>query len=84
ETHYAQSLALRSAPSGALVWDAVVTAYDFDRDVQRTAGAALPGGLASGTAGTISRLDGTGWTTGDLRARWRPFGADDARTLTFG
>ncbi len=83
ERHYGQSLALRSGPS-AFAWDAVVTSYDFDKDVQRTAATALPGGLAQGTAGTISRLDGTGWTTGDARAAWRPFGAGDERVLSFG
>lgn len=84
ETHYGQSLSLKSAPDRAFAWDAVVTSYDYDKDIQRTASTALPGGFASGTAGTISRLDGTGWVTGDVRARWRPFGAEDERTLTFG
>ena len=84
ETHYGQSLGLRSAPGGAFTWDAVVTAYDFDQDVQRTASTALPGGLAAGTAGIISKLDGTGWTTGDARAAWRPFGAADQGIITFG
>ncbi len=83
ERHYGQSLALRSGP-GVFAWDAVITAYDYDKDIQRTAGAALPGGFASGTAGTISRLDGTGWTTADIRGAWRPFGMGDGRVLTFG
>jgi iron complex outermembrane receptor protein len=83
ERHYGQSLSLRSGP-GVFAWDAVVTAYDFGKDIQRTAGAALPGGFSQGTAGTISRLDGTGWTIADVRGAWRPFGPGDERVLTFG
>ncbi len=83
ERHYGQSLSLASAPTGTFTWKAILTNYDFDKDEQRTAATALPSGLAQGTAGTISRLDGTGWTTADADATWKPFGQRDV-VLSFG
>lgn len=84
ETHYAQSLELRSSDSGRFVWQAVATGYDYARDIQRNPSAALPAGGAKDAAGVISRLDGTGWATLDLQGQWRPARRRDGATLTFG
>jgi iron complex outermembrane receptor protein len=84
ESHVAQSLTLRSAQDRNFSWEAVASTYNYLTDTQRGPTTALPGGAAGGTAGTISRLDGTGWQTLDVRAAWRPFGADGGQTLTFG
>ena len=59
---------------GEVEWRAIASLYDFDRDVQRIPSAALPA-APQGGAGSIVRLDGTGWRTLDLSAaaRWRRF-----------
>ncbi len=63
-------------------WLVIGTRYAVDRDEQRIATTALPA-AATGGAGTITRLNGTGWTTLDAKAVWR---SDDAGTnaLSFG
>ena len=63
-------------------WQVIGTRYAIDRDEQRIATTALPAAASSG-AGTITRLNGTGWTTLDAKAVWR---SDDAGTnaLSFG
>ena len=84
EDHVSQALALRSAPDRLFSWEAIATTYDYLTDTQRSPTTALPGGFAGGTPGTISRLDGTGWRTLDLRAAWKPFGAASAHAFSFG
>ncbi|NIJ08225.1 iron complex outermembrane receptor protein [Sphingomonas vulcanisoli] len=49
---------------GALNWRIVATRFRFDHDSQRTPTGALPSAFTGG-AGTITRLDGTGWETFD-------------------
>lgn len=63
-------------------WQVIGTRYAIGRDEQRIATTALPA-ATSGGAGTITRLNGTGWTTLDAKAVWR---SDDAGTnaLSFG
>jgi iron complex outermembrane receptor protein len=84
ENHIAQSLTVRSAANPLFSWEVVGSVYDYLTDTQRSPSTALPGGFAGNTAGTISRLDGTGWQTLDARAAWKPFGAGSAHALTFG
>lgn len=80
ERHWMQSLTIGSHAGGVFDWEAVATAYDFAVDRQRTPTTALPGGFTGG-AGTISVLDGTGWTTLDLKGVWRP---GEAHAISFG
>jgi iron complex outermembrane receptor protein len=54
----------------AIDWQVIGTRYIFDHDTQRTPTVALPAATAGG-AGTITKLDGTGWWTGDAKAIWR-------------
>ena len=61
-------------------WSVIATAYSFDRDRQRIPSTALPG-AGRGGAGSIVRLDGTGWRTLDLKGAWQA-GPDHA--LAFG
>ena len=72
ERHWLHSLAADGA-SGAVTWQAIGTVYDFAHDVQRTPTALLPAARTSG-AGTITRLDGTGWVTIDGKVSWRTAG----------
>jgi iron complex outermembrane receptor protein len=71
ERHW--SHALSATGSGAVDWQVIGTLYDYAHDVQRSPTTALPAATAGG-AGTITRLDGTGWATLDAKAS-RAFGA---------
>jgi iron complex outermembrane receptor protein len=81
QRHWSHALSA-TGTSKRFDWQVIGTRYVIDRDEQRIATTALPG-AASGGAGTITRLNGTGWTTLDAKAVWR---SDDAGTneLSFG
>jgi iron complex outermembrane receptor protein len=81
ERHWAHSLSL-DGDSGRLDWQLVATLYDFGRDVQRIPTIALPG-VGAGGAGTITRLDGTGWKTLDAKGAWHS-DATGTHILSFG
>ncbi len=80
QSQLAQGLTLKSAPGGDFQWEMIATRYDYLNDKQRVPTAALPGAFTAG-AGTINRLNGTGWTTLDANAVWR--GVDD-HEISFG
>lgn len=69
ERHWSHSLSATGS-GGAVDWQVIGTLYDFAHDEQRIPTTALPA-AASGGAGTITRLDGTGWRTLDARLAWR-------------
>lgn len=79
ERHWSHSLSA-TGTRGRVDWQVIGTLYDFGKDIQRMPTAALPAAAAGG-AGTITRLDGTGWQTLDAKAAWR---SDAAATHTFG
>ncbi len=79
QRHWSHSLSA-SGTAGRFDWQVIGTLYDFAHDEQRTPGTALPG-AARGGAGTITRLDGTGWQTLDARLSWR---AGDAHRIGLG
>lgn len=45
-------------------WEAVASRYDYRRDLQHDAGAALP----AGGPGSVADMGGSGWSTADLRS----------------
>ncbi|HEY0300275.1 MAG TPA: TonB-dependent receptor, partial [Rhizomicrobium sp.] len=69
QSHMMHALALKSAGGGAWEWEAVASLYDFAADKQRMPGVAVPA-ARSGGAGTITRMDGTGWYTLDAKGLW--------------
>ncbi|GAA0312321.1 TonB-dependent receptor [Sphingomonas oligophenolica] len=81
ERHWSHALSA-TGTSGRFDWQVIGTLYDFDHDEQRIPTTALPG-AQSGGAGTITRLDGTGWKTLDAKGAWT---SDDAAThrVSFG
>lgn len=79
QTHLAQALALRST-GGDFRWEVIATDYAYLADEQRVPTTALPDALKGG-AGTINRLEGTGWYTLDAKVIWQT--AKD-NTLSFG
>jgi iron complex outermembrane receptor protein len=81
ERHWSHSLSATGA-GGRFDWQVIGTLYDFDHDVQRTPTGTLPAAEPGGP-GTITRLDGTGWTTLDAKGVWRS-GADATHSISFG
>jgi len=71
QEHTAQSLSLKSNMQREWDWEAVVSNMRFGLDTTRVPTAALPA-AESGGAGTIQALNGTGWSTADLKGIWRP------------
>lgn len=80
EQQLAQGLSLSSHTGGVFDFDLTATTFDYLKSRQRIAGTALPSASAGG-AGTLARLDGTGWHTLDANGKWRP---NEAHTVTFG
>ncbi len=66
-------------------WDGelIFTRYDFLNDIQRSS-AGVGAGATLRSNGLIARLDGTGWTTLDAKAIWRPTGPGGAHEVSFG
>jgi len=69
QRHWSHSLTA-SGSDGVFDWQLIGTLFDYDKDVQRTPTTAPPSAL-SGGAGTIQRLDGTGWRTFDANGGLR-------------
>lgn len=80
QTQLAQALTLKSAPDGDFAWELVASDYDYLNDKQRTPTAALPGAFTGG-AGTVNRMNGTGWYTLDADGVWRGWSGHE---LSFG
>jgi len=72
QTQLAQGVTLASAPDGDFAWELIATRYDYLNDKQRVPTAALPAGFTGG-AGTVNRMNGTGWYTLDASGVWRGF-----------
>jgi iron complex outermembrane receptor protein len=72
QSQLAQGLTLASAPGGDFAWEILASRYDYLNDKQRVPTAALPGAFTSG-AGTVNRMNGTGWYTLDANGVWRGF-----------
>jgi iron complex outermembrane receptor protein len=79
ERHWMHALTVEGSAAG-FEWRAIGSLYDYAKDVQRIPSGALPAAAAGG-AGSIVRMDGTGWRTLDLDARRRglAFGAHHDR-----
>lgn len=74
--HWMHGLSVKSNTRGVWDWEAVVSTYNQNKDISRSAsntgtdsglGAARPGGQ-------VTFADGTGWRNLDLRGEWRPDG----------
>jgi|KBSMisStandDraft_5_1062788.scaffolds.fasta_scaffold11573_5 iron complex outermembrane receptor protein len=83
EDHVMQTLSLKSSTNGTWDWEGVLSSYHYDKSVKRMPTDALPVAQTGG-AGTIEYMDGTGWTTLDLRGIWRPQGASGDHHVSFG
>ncbi|WP_426191171.1 TonB-dependent receptor [Massilia sp. DWR3-1-1] len=84
--HLMQGLSVKSNTRGVFDWEVAASAYDYRRDILRAPTVALPA-AASGGAGRITDMDGTGWHNLNLRGTWRPFGiarGAGAQVIDFG
>jgi iron complex outermembrane receptor protein len=66
ERHWMHALSLEETGS-RIYWSLVGSLYDYAKDDQRIPSVALPSAASSG-AGSIVRMNGTGWRTLDLHA----------------
>ena len=80
QTQLAQGLKLASDPKGDFAWEVIVSRFDYLTDKQRVPTAALPGAFTAG-AGTVNRLNGTGWSTYDANGVWRGW---EGHEISFG
>lgn len=79
EAHLMNALSLKSSTDSSWDGEANVSWYDISKDTQRSANSGQSG------AGKITRQDGSGWQTIDLKADWRPDGNRGSRhQLRFG
>ena len=84
ETHMMNALSLKSDTKGNWDGELVVTRYDFLEDIQRSSAGVAASGLTLKPNGFVARLDGTSWTTLDLKGIWRPAGPSGAHEISFG
>jgi iron complex outermembrane recepter protein len=81
QQHSAHHLALRTDTRGPIDFEAAAMLFRMERDDQRLPTTASATGTTFGPAGRIASLSGTGWSTIDVKATWRP---DPARPNTAG
>jgi iron complex outermembrane receptor protein len=83
QQHLMNAVSLKSDTGGKWDFEAVATWYTYLQDLQRNPAGVL-GGTNFTTNGLIARLDGTGWSTQDLKGIWRPTGPGGAHEVSFG
>jgi len=84
QEHTAHSLALRTHNRRDWDFEAVGSVYRFDKDQQRLPSSVDSNGTTFGQGGKIAVLDGTGWSTVDLKASWHRDGLAARHIVTFG
>lgn len=82
-THTMHALSLKSTTGGVFDWEAAASVYDYTQDLARTNTTTLPG-AASGGAGRLTDMKGTGWSTFALKGIWRPGAEAGTHVADFG
>lgn len=83
QQHLMNALSFKTHTGGKWDWEAIVTRYDYLQDIQRNPAGVLTGGTFRSN-GYIARMDGTGWSTEDLKAMWRPTAVQGEHEISFG
>jgi iron complex outermembrane receptor protein len=83
ERHLMNALSLKTDTGGVWDWEAIATRYDYLQDIQRNPAGVLAGDTFE-PGGYLARLDGTGWSTEDLKGIWRPGGIDGDHEVSAG
>jgi iron complex outermembrane receptor protein len=84
QQHSSHSLSLRTNSKGDWDFEAIGTLYSIDKDKQRSPTTASSTGTTFGAAGRVASLDGSGWSTADVKAVWHKGGVLATHTLSFG
>ncbi len=73
QQHWMQSLVAETKTEGSWDWQAVISDYRYVKDISRNSNPAR-----------ITDANGTGWSTVDLKAIWRPQGIAGTHIVSFG
>ena len=84
QRHTAQSFTLRTDRKKDWDVELVGSAYRFGYDQQRMPLSAAPSGTTFGPVGRVAVLDGTGWSTLDIKGMWKPGGQISRHTVSAG
>ncbi|MEI6714982.1 MAG: TonB-dependent receptor [Verrucomicrobiota bacterium] len=84
QTHLSNAFSLKTNTGGHFDWDFSVSNYVYLRDIQRNPYDVNATGTNFTSYGKIARLDGTQWTTGDLKGIWRPDAFGASHEISFG
>ncbi|HZI42321.1 MAG TPA: TonB-dependent receptor [Gemmatimonadaceae bacterium] len=84
QQHFAQSLSLRTDTRRDWDVEAIGSWYRFDKDQQRFPTVASSTDTSFGATGRVAVLDGTGWSSVDLKGAWHRGGIGATHTVTFG
>ncbi len=83
QAHTTHALSLKSDTKGNWDFDLVATHYQYDRDTQTQPGYTT-GAATFSNSGTFTQMDGTNWSTVDVKGIWRPEGKGGAHEASFG
>jgi iron complex outermembrane receptor protein len=84
QTNLANAFSLKSDTRGMFDWDVAISRVDYLQDIQRNPFTVAPAGIGFTDMGRIARLDGTNWTTADIKGIYRPQGPGGAHEVSFG
>jgi iron complex outermembrane receptor protein len=86
QKHSSHSLSLRTDTKGTWDFEAIAATYRFDKDQQRVPLTASASDTSFAAAGRDAVLDGTSWSSLDLKGAWRHGGiaALPTHTVAFG
>jgi iron complex outermembrane receptor protein len=83
QQHLMNALSLKTDTKGHWDWEAIATRYDYLEDSQRNPAGVLTGDTFE-TDGYLTRMDGSGWSTEDLKGIWRPAGINGEHEVSAG
>jgi iron complex outermembrane receptor protein len=83
QEHWMQAASIKTRNEGPWNWEAVLTHFNYAKDVTRTSTAPYPT-AQDGGAGRTSDASGTNWTTLDLKATWDQPAESGRHSVSFG
>lgn len=83
QVHTSHALSLKSDTKGMWDFEGNVTHVRYDRDIQKQP-TGTTGGTTFTTNGRYTRMDGTNWTTSDVKGIFRPTGPGGEHEGSFG
>jgi iron complex outermembrane receptor protein len=83
QEHLMQSLKVETHTQGVFDWEMVLSNFYYLQDLSRLSTGLYPAAL-SGGPGRTTDMEGSGWSTADLKGTWRPQGLGGANIVSFG